>query len=122
MKNAFGLMHLHKFLSIPFLQLQVYIIVNIISPAELPQYNYSSVAEHSSRERSVSARGCYFFPKIGCLGLCWIWKVSDNIMNCVFFLQQDMLLQQIQVSREQMMAARDELSTASTTEDQNYDM
>ena len=37
-------------------------------------------------------------------------------------LQQDMLLQQIKVSREQMLAARDELSTASTTEDQNYDM
>ncbi|CAI8022879.1 Rab-like protein 6 [Geodia barretti] len=57
MKNAFGLMHLHKFLSVPFLQ-----------------------------------------------------------------MQQDMLLQQIKVSREQMLAARDELSTASTTEDQNYDM
>ena len=37
-------------------------------------------------------------------------------------LQQDMLLQQIQVSREQMMAARDELASASNTEDQNYDM
>ena len=33
-----------------------------------------------------------------------------------------MLLQQIQVSREQMMAARDELTNASLTEDQNYDM
>ena len=37
-------------------------------------------------------------------------------------IQQDMLLQQIQVSREQMLAARDELITASSTEDQNYDM
>ena len=40
---------------------------------------------------------------------------------CVI-LQQDMLLQQIQVSREQMLAARDELAAASTTQDQNYDM
>ena len=41
---------------------------------------------------------------------------------CVCSLQQDMLLEQIKGSREQMMAARDELASASSTEDQNYDM
>lgn len=73
MKNAFGLMHLHKFLSIPFLQLQVHTVYSL-------------------------------------------WWCDDVI------LQQDMLLQQIKVSREQMMAARDELVGASNTEDQNYEM
>ena len=40
----------------------------------------------------------------------------------VLTLQQEMLLQQLQVNREQMMAATDELFSASNSEDQNYDM
>ena len=51
-----------------------------------------------------------------------VWSVSSVVDVVVVVLQQDMLLQQIQVSREQMLAARDELATASSTEDQNYDM
>lgn len=57
MKDGYGLMHLHKFLSVPFLQ-----------------------------------------------------------------LQQEALLQQLQVNREQMLGATEELNSASGTEDQNYEL
>ncbi|XP_064394924.1 rab-like protein 6 [Halichondria panicea] len=57
MKNGFGLTHLHKFLSVPFLQ-----------------------------------------------------------------LQQETLLQQLQGNREQTLAAKEELDSASKSDDQNYDM
>lgn len=37
-------------------------------------------------------------------------------------MQQETLLQQLQVNREQMLAAREELNSAHLTEDQRYDL
>ena len=38
------------------------------------------------------------------------------------FMQQETLLQQLQVNREQTLAAREELDSAHRTDDQNYDL
>ena len=80
MKNGFGLMHLHKFLSVPFLQLQV-----------------------SHTHQKLYAQAPY---------------------KCMYIvhIQQETLLQQLQVNREQTLAAHEELDSAHRTEDQNYDL
>ncbi len=42
--------------------------------------------------------------------------------HCILLLQQETLLQQLKVNREQTLAAKEELDIAIKSDDQNYDM
>ena len=94
MKNGFGLMHLHKFLSIPFLQLQV-------GSPSLPFLNKPF--------RLLSLTTGLFPPNS-------LFPSLPPFPS----LQQETLLQQLQVNREQMLSAMEELDAARVSEDQNY--
>ena len=61
MKNGFGLMHLHKFLSIPFLQLQVHIVCTlcIIAQSSLHYAQYTQVSTYHPELFTFYTVCCY---------------------------------------------------------------
>ena len=101
MKDGFGLMHLHKFLSIPFLQLQV----GGREEGREREGGREGGEREGGREEGGRGEGG-----------------REDDMTIHAHTQQETLLHQLKVNREQMLAASEELNTAVQTEDQNYDL
>ena len=105
MKDGFGLMHLHKFLSIPFLQLQV---------GGREEGREREGGREGGREEGGRGEG-------GREGRGREGGREDD-MTIHAHTQQETLLHQLKVNREQMLEASEELNTAVQSEDQNYDL
>ena len=141
MKNGFGLMHLHKFLSIPFLQLQVPLppCLPLLSTSLHCPHSFSLGQFHLSLlppslfsflPPSLPPSFTSFLPLPPSLPPPLPPSPPPSLPPSLppppsppsFSSQQEMLLQQLQVNREQMLAAQDELTSAASSEDQNYSM